>query len=99
MAIDQHAKAETPLRLADQLAQHGVIGPVIAFDAPQRFGHRQLAAIDLLAGGDDARDHAKPGGNPRGIRVGFRRQLVLEHLGIELEGLAVGIDEGAGEEC
>ena len=58
---------------------------------------RQLGAVDLLAVGDDAGNGAEPAGNPHRLRVGEIGQRLDEQLWVELVGLAVNVEIGAGK--
>ena len=98
MAVDQQAAAEALAALGDQRAERLVIGPVAGREASLGLGEGKLRAVDLAIVGGEARDAAEPGRDPRGIGDGARRQRVLEHLRVELQRLAVGIDIGAGKQ-
>ena len=95
MAIDQQAAAEARAGRGQYLAQRIVIGPVVGIDAPFRVVEAQRAGIDLFAVGDYLGDRAEPCRHARRAGVDERRQLVLEHRGIQLERLAIGVDKGA----
>ena len=98
MAVYQDAVAETLLGALDQAAQRLVIRPVVAADALQPFLEGQFLAVDVGAIGDHPGDGAQARGDTGGGGVGIGRQAIAEYRGVELVGLAVGIDEGAREE-
>ena len=95
MAIDQHADPEFLDRLLDQCRQRLVVRPVVGVDAMGGGREGQLGAVDLAPVGDHLGDRAEAGGDTARLRVGVARQRVDEHRRVELERLAVGIDEGA----
>ena len=98
MAVDQQAGAETGAGLGDQLrpARRGTAASRCGC-AASASAKRQLAAVDRLAGGDDAGDRAEPRADAGAGGVDPGRQRVGEHRRVELPGLAVGVAPGARE--
>lgn len=97
VAIDEDRVAELPGGALDEAAQHPVIGLVEPLDARDRLLDGDAAGIDLLPVGDDARHRAEPARHPHRARVGEGRKPPVEHARIELEGLAVHVEEGPRE--
>ena len=83
--------------LVDQPPQRPVIRLVERLDPPQRVVDGKPLAIDFLPVADHARDGAEAAGDPHRAGIGEARQASGEHARIELIGLAVHIDIGAGE--
>ena len=83
--------------LVDQPPQRTVIRLVERLDPPERVVDGKPLAIDFLPVADHARDGAEAAGDPHRARIGKARQAAGEHAWIELVGLAVHIDIGAGE--
>ena len=63
----------------------------------QRIVDQDAVAIDLLAVADHARNGAEPAGDPHRAGIGKARKPAGEHAGIELIGLAIDVDIGAGK--
>ena len=74
-----------------------MIGPPAGLQPLLDLVGRHAAAIDRLAAGRHPRDHAEAGGDAGGAVIERPRQGPFEHAGIELVGLAVGVDVGARE--
>ena len=83
--------------LVDQPPQRPVIRLVERLDPPQRVVDGKPLAIDFLPVADHARDGAEAAGHPHRAGIGEARQAAGEHPRIELIGLAVHVDIGAGE--
>ncbi len=97
MAIHHHHRSERLMRLVDQPPQRAVIGLVERLDPSQRVVDGEALAIDLLAVADHARDGAEAAGHPHRSGIGEARQSPVEHPRIELIGLPVDVDIGAGK--
>jgi hypothetical protein len=97
MAVDQHGEAELPDRPLHQPPQGPVIRLVESLDPLQRVLHRQPARIDFLRLANDPRDGAQAPGNPHGAGIDIGGELPLEHARVELVGLAVHVEIGAGK--
>ena len=80
---------------SDQLAERAVIGLVDGVDAGERFLDVERAGVDLLALRNDAGDGAETAGDAHRADVGVGRQAAVEHLRVELVGLAVDVEPGA----
>ena len=97
MAVDQQASAESTGRLPDEARQ----GRVVRLPQPphpvRRLVEGQAAAVDSLAARDHAGDGAEPRTHARGGAVHEVRQWPVEHAGIKLPGLAVGVAVDARE--
>ena len=86
------------VRAVEQGLQLLVIGTIERLDAHPRVGEAQLAAVDLGAIGDDARNGAEAGADARAGAVDIGGQRVGEHRRVELPRLAVRIDIGTRKE-
>ncbi len=73
-----------------------MIGSVHRFDAPTGLREGELAVVDLPALGHQAGDRAQAGGHPGGAPAGELGQVVQEHPLIELVGLSIHVEIGAG---
>ena len=91
MAVDQQAAPKAPGCFADQAGQRRVVGFPKVPHAPGRLLEGKAAAINGLP----ARDHPGNGAEPRADAgrgaVDEVRQRSVEHSGIQLPGLAVGV--------
>ncbi len=83
--------------LVDQPPQRAVIRLVKRLDPSQRVVDGKPLAIDFLPVADHARDGAEAAGHPHRAGIGKTRQASGEHPRIELIGLAVHVDIGAGK--
>ncbi len=94
--VHQHCDATSGPGVVDQLSQCAMIGAVDGFDPPARLGERELAIVNLPPLRHQARDRAESGGHPGGPRACELRQVVHEHARVQLVGLTVHVDIGAG---
>ncbi len=66
-------------------------------DSRQSFRDLNPPRVDRLSIADDPWDRPEPGGDPQGAGIGEVGQRPVEHLRIELVGLAVDVEKGAGK--
>ena len=97
MAVDEQAAAESARGLIDQSGQGGMVGLPEPVDPVGRLVEGEAAAIDSLAARDHPRDRAEPGTDAGRGAVDEIRQRPVEHAGIQLPGLTVGIAVDARE--
>ncbi len=97
VAVDQDGHAEPAARLFDQVRQGRVEGAVQPLDALEGHADRHALPVDLLAVGDDAGDGAEAAHDAGGLGVGEVGQAPAEQFRIELIGLPVHVEVGAGK--
>ena len=97
MAVDQDRQPESRPRALDQAAQTLVVGPMQCGDSRQGVGDGDSSLVDRLRIADDARNRAQARRDAQRAGIGEFGQRPVEHLRIELERLAVGVEKGARE--
>ena len=96
MAVEQQGEPELGLGLGEQPLQRAVVGPVGAIDPALGLGEAQTRAVDG-APRDAARDRAQARPCLGRAEIYELRELIGKEIGIEFEGIAVGIDVRPGE--
>src|SRR5437868_14730174 len=97
MTVYDQRIAEALLRRLDQLAERAVIGAIEPFDARQRVRQMQLAAINVLTGGDDPRNRTESDLDARRAGIDEVGKALSEHCGIKLVRLPIDVEIGARE--